>query len=379
MASFAEALGEALDGVELPSGEEPSTEAAATEATSEPASAGTETGDTARDEHGRFAAKPAEPEAGKAEAQTDSKPAEPAQDTEGQTTSPDARSLATPPATWSAGAKAIYGQLPEVARKEIAKREQDYARGIQQHAEAAKGYQTLMREFQPYEAMIRAENGSPEGAIRELLKTAYALRSGTPQSRGQLVMQIAQQFGADITPFVGQQEQAAPGQQDYLPQVQSMVQQLVAPHLQRIQSWEQQQATAQQQQAFQQQQEITSQIQAFQNATAEDGISPKHVYFENVRGLMSAYFANGQAQTLEQAYDMACWANPEVRAALQADMQRSAEAQRLEEAKRKAVDAKNASFNVSGQGGIGMAGAQNDSLEDVIAAKLAQQRGGARV
>lgn len=384
MASFAEALGEALDGVDLPSGDEPSTEAAAAETTSETVETGSETSGTesGRDEHGRFTAKPAEPEAGKAEAQAEQKPAEPAQDTEGQAASPDARSLATPPATWSAGAKAIYGQLPEVARKEIAKREQDYARGIQQHAEAAKGYQTLMREFQPYEAMIRSENGSPEGAIRELLKTAYALRSGTPQSRGKLVMQIAQQFGADITPFIGQpanQEQAASGHQEFLPQVQQMVQQLVAPHLQKIQSWEQQQTTAQQRHEQQMQQEITSQLEAFQNATAEDGITPKHVYFENVRGLMSAYFANGQAQTLEQAYDMACWANPEVRAALQADMQRSAEAQRLEEAKRKAADAKNASFNVSGQGGIGMAGTQTDSLEDVIAAKLAQQRGGVRV
>lgn len=293
----------------------------------------------------------------------------------------DAKSLVTPPATWSASGKAVFASLPEAARKEIAKREQDYARGIQQHAEAAKGYQNLMREFQPYEAMIRSENGSPEGAIRELLKTAYALRTGSPQDRGQLVMQIAHQFGADITPFTGQQahqEQSA-GQQDYLPQVQSMVQQLVAPHLQRIQSWEQQQATAQQQQAQQQEQAITSQIEAFQNATAEDGVSPKHVYFENVRGLMSAYFSSGQAQSLDQAYEMACWANPEVRAAMQSDMQRTAEAHRLEEVKRKAAIAKNASFNVSGQGGTGIAGATQSSLRDELASQLDSAMGGARL
>lgn len=291
--------------------------------------------------------------------------------------SPDIKALVTPPATWSASAKAIYGTLPETARKEIAKREQDYARGIQQHAEHAKGYQNMMREFQPYEAMIRAENGTPEGAIRDLLKTSYMLRTGTPQERGQLVMQIAQRFGADITPYTGQQAKPE-GQQEFMPQVEQYVQQLVTPHLQRIQSWEQSQATAQQQQQQALQQDTMSQIEAFQNATAEDG-SPKHMYFENVRGLMSAYFANGQAESLDQAYEMACWANPEVRAAMQADMQRSADAQRLEEAKRKAKDAKGASFNVTGQGGTGIAGTTQSSLRDELASQLESAMGGGRL
>ena len=124
-------------------------------------------------------------------------------------------------------------------------------------------------------------------------------------------------------------------------------------------------------------QEISSQITAFQSATNEDG-SPKHLYFENVRPLMSAFFANGQAKDLEQAYDMACFANPEVRAALQADMQRSADAQRLEEAKRKTGQAKSASFNPTGQGGIGIAGATQSSLRDELAAQIDAATGGGR-
>ena len=283
----------------------------------------------------------------------------------------DTKSLVTPPATWSAAAKSIYASLPETARKEIAKREQDYARGIQQHAEAAKGYQAMMAEFQPYEAMIRAENGTPQGAIRDLLKTSYLLRTGTPQERGNLVMQIAQRFGADLTPYLGQKEET--GQQEFMPQVQQYVQQLVSPHLQRIQQFEESQLTAQQRQMQEMQQETQSQIEAFQNATAEDG-SPKHVYFENVRPLMSSYFASGQAQTLEQAYEMACWANPEVRAALIADQQRASEAQRLEEAKRKAKEAKSSSFNVTGQGGVGISGSTQTSLRDELAAQFEGDR-----
>ena len=119
-------------------------------------------------------------------------------------------------------------------------------------------------------------------------------------------------------------------------------------------------------------------LQVFRLTIGEDG-SPKHLYFENVRPLMSAFFANGQAKDLEQAYEMACWANPEVRAALQAEQQRSAEAQRLEEAKRKAGAARSASFNPSGQGGVGIAGATQSSLRDEIAAQLDAATGGGRV
>lgn len=330
-----------------------------------------EKAEKSRDEKGKFAAKPEPVITDKVEPTTQIKPEA------GQEPVVDTKSLVTPPATWSASAKSIYASLPETARKEIAKREQDYARGIQQHAEAAKGYQNMMREFQPYEAMIRSEGGTPEGAIRDLLKTSYQLRNGTPQERGQLVMQIAQRFGADITQFTGHQAQPE-GQTEFMPQIEQYVQQLVSPHLQRIQSWEQSQQTAQQQQQQQMQNETMSQIEAFQNATAEDG-SPKHVYFENVRPLMSSYFASGQAQTLDQAYEMACWANPEVRAALQADMQRSTEAQRLEEAKRKSAEAKKAGFNVSGQGGVGISGSTQTSLRDELSSQLESAMGGGRL
>lgn len=376
-ASLAEELGAALDGVELPAGEgvvettvDTGTESAPVESTG-----------TGRDEHGRFIGKtaeadPAAPVAQDQAAVDPAKPADPAAAVDPQAQA-DARAAAAPPATWSAGAKAIYASLPEIARKEIAKRETDYARGIQQYAEKAKIADSFMREAQPYEAMLRNEGSNPVAALSSFLQQAYMLRTATPQERGRLIMETAKKFGADMTPYLGQQAEQPAGQTQDLSQMQALVQQLVAPHLQKIQQWENSQATAQQQQEQQMEQEISSQITAFQSATNEDG-SPKHLYFENVRPLMSAFFANGQAKDLEQAYDMACFANPEVRAALQADMQRSADAQRLEEAKRKTGQARSASFNPTGQGGIGIAGATQSSLRDELAAQLDAATGGGR-
>lgn len=375
MGSLAEELGAALDGADVQGGE------GSTDAVTE-VSTGEIVGDTgvqddlgsARDDHGRFTGK-------QEDTDKTSQPADKAQEqaqTQTQTQANDQEQTGpavTPPATWSAPAKALFASLPEVARKEIAKREQDYARGIQQYAEAAKGYQSMMREIQPYEAMLRSEGSNPERAIASLFKTAYILRTASPQQKGELIMQVAKQYGADLTTYFGQDE-PQPGQQD-LSQVQQMVHQLVSPVLQKVQSWEQSQMTAQQRQEQQMEQEVSGQIEAFQNATNEDG-SPKHLYYENVRGLMSAYFAAGQAKTLEQAYDMACWATPEVRAALQADMQRSADAQRLEEAKQKAAEAKKSGFNVSGQGAVGIAGQSKNSLRDELAAQLDAATGGQR-
>ncbi len=376
-ASLAEELGAALDGVELPAGEG----VAETTVDTGTESAPVESTGTGRDEHGRFIGKtaeadPAAPVAQDQAAVDPAKPADPAAAVDPQAQA-DARAAASPPATWSAGAKAIYASLPEIARKEIAKRETDYARGIQQYAEKAKVADSFMREAQPYEAMLRAEGSNPVAALSAFLQQAYTLRSATPQERGRLIMETAQKFGADLSPYLGQQAEQPGGQTQDLSQVQALVQQLVAPHLRKIQQWENSQATAQQHQEQQMEQEISSQITAFQSATNEDG-SPKHLYFENVRPLMSAFFANGQAKDLEQAYDMACFANPEVRAALQADMQRSADAQRLEEAKRKTGQARSASFNPTGQGGIGIAGATQSSLRDELAAQIDAATGGGR-
>jgi len=378
-ASLAEELGAAIDGVELPSGDDVAvdTGAAVDAAPVESAPA-----DTGRDEQGRFAAKeaakpvesaPAEPAA------VDPAPADPNAPAIDPQAQAEARSAAVPPATWSAGAKAIYATLPEVARKEIAKRETDYARGIQQYAEKAKVAESFMREAQPYEAMLRAEGSDALGALKSYLHQAYALRTASPQDRGRMIMDVAQKFGADLTPYFGQQGQQQPAEgQDVRQEVANLVQQLVSPHLQKIQSWESERMTAQQRESQQMEQEISGQIETFQNATNEDG-TPKHLYFENVRPLMSAFFANGQAKTLEQAYDMACFANPEVRAALLADQQRTADAQRLEEAKRRTGTARSASFNPSGQGGVGIAGASQSSLRDELSAQLDAATSGARV
>lgn len=332
--------------------------------------AGTEAGRT-RDANGRFlpgkeAKSEAKPEAKTEEAQADPQqiasqpPAE-------QVQAAPADPVDLPPSTFTVAGKSAYAALPKdsALRADIKKRETDYQKGIGQYKSMAETGSRLMNEIQPYMAQIRAEGGSPETAVRTLFNTAYQLRQGSPQERGKLVMQIAQQYGADISPWMGQGQQQ--GSEQGQP-IQQVVQQLMQPYVQRIDQFTTQQQSAQQRMQQEQEQRTSQEIEAFRSATDEKG-QAKHVYFDNVRGVMGSLLANGDAQSLDQAYEMACRAHPEVSKAMSAEQRTRDEAQRLEEARRKAEDAKRANAaNVSGQGGVGIADTSKLSLQDGIAA-----------
>jgi hypothetical protein len=280
-----------------------------------------------------------------------------------------------PPHTWTAGAKAAYvkasaGQplTPDEAKTLVAeqrKREADFTNGIRKFSEAAGQWQRIEQIAQPYEAMIKAAGGH-ERVVSDLLNTNWRLVTATPQEKTQLLLEVAKRFGADMTGFGAPQSQT----QGIDPQaIQRMVQEQLNPHMQRFDQFQNQYLTAQQRSEQQQQQETQGQIEAFRNATDPKTGQPQHVYFENVRGTMAALLESGTAKTLEDAYEAACLANPEVRRFVLAEQRKAEDAARLAETQRAANDAKRAlGVNVSGQGGAGMADASKRSLRDDLAA-----------
>lgn len=301
---------------------------------------------------------------------------------EGAAKPADAQAQQTPavvdlaPSTWTPAAKAEYAKLPEVVRNEIKKREGDMQKGIAQYKSAAEQGSRLMAEFQPYMQMIQSEGGTPEKAVRSLLNTAYQLRTGTPQQRGALVMQIIKQYGADMSAYTlqsggvqaEQQQGAAQGiDQNALA---SMVQSALAPHLQKIEQVSSRFQTAEQQQAQAQQQQIDGQIEAFRSAADEKG-QPRHPYFDNVRTLMAAIIENGNAPDMETAYVMACRADPEVSKVLDAAQRQQDEAARLAEQKRLADEARRVhTANAEGQGSVGVIDTSKLSLRDELGQRL---------
>jgi hypothetical protein len=212
-------------------------------------------------------------------------------------------------------------------------------------------YQTV----QPYMAQIQSEGGTPETAIKSLLNTAYILRVGTAEQKRNVLLQTAQQFGVDL----GVKPQ---GDSDIPPYIQ--------PVIQRLNQLEGTFTQREQAERDRNQAEVNQEITAF-------AADPKHPHFNEVKVYMTALLNEGAAQSLQDAYDQACWARADIRATLQAQQRAEEEQKRRAEAKARAEKARNLSGITGGPGNTaGNSAPENRSLRDELNANWAAQSGG---
>jgi hypothetical protein len=177
----------------------------------EPAAAASEAHDTrtaaerARDEKGRFAPKPSEKPA--VPDLTAKKPPD-----AGQTKAEGAKATAPvpsaavvpeppkfkPPAAWRPGAREKWAALPPEVQEEIAKREGEVPRALQEASEAKRFRDTFNEAVRPYEAMIRANGHEPMQTVQSLMQTAAALQFGDQTQKARVAAQILQGYGIDL-------------------------------------------------------------------------------------------------------------------------------------------------------------------------------------
>lgn len=215
-----------------------------------------------------------------------------------------------PPQSLKGEIKAKWKDVPDFLKREFIRLEGTQAKGMAKIAQTAKFGEEVMAEVQPYMAMIQSEGSDARTAIRSLLNTAYLMRTAPPAQKQQLFFQLAQKYGVDLS--------NQPQQQRLDPNLQ-----YVLGELQQLKQQQSGQLTAQTQA---QEQEIMGEIQAF----ASD---PAHPYFEEVKGDMAylLQLPQGGPKNLDDAYERACWANPEIRKSILADQRKAEEAKRKEE------------------------------------------------
>ena len=311
-----------------------------------------EVNERARDEQGRFAKREEEIEPEVVEAEKVEKPIvetkatnESAQNTTEQPTQQTA--VVRAPDAWSPAAKAQFDKLPQEVRDEIVRRETEIHKGFTRQDEQRNLGKSFEQAVTPYLAMIRAEGSDPLKAVDSLLQTAYKLRSGTPDTKEQLLIGLMQQYQIDPN-RVFQRLSGGQQVQQSDPQVANLQQQIQ----QLQQRQEQEQLAIQQREQAQIDQAITS--------FASD---PKNLYFANVKADMAALLSNGSAKDMQEAYDMACWARPDIRGLLLKEQQQKADTQA------RAVRAKAASSSITGSpSGAVKSGAKDEdlSLEDEL-------------
>ncbi len=302
----------------------------------------------ARDEQGRFAKQEAAAEkAAEVKAETVVKADETAKVEKPE----EAKRAPAPPNGWSAEAKAKWHELPPEIMSAVAQREADLGRAAGKMDEERALGRDVSKVFQPYMPILQAEGTTPIQAVQSLLNTAYILRQGSPQQKKAALLETAKQFGIDITPDT---RTSATNANPELSAIQQELAQLKG-QLSARDTQVQSASDAQ----------MRQEIDAFAADSA-------NVYFAEVKPEMAALLSAGRAKDLKTAYDMACWARPDIRSSIQAQTRADDERKRreaAEEARRKAV-------SVTGAPGVTAApSAGSRSLREELEANMAALRG----
>jgi hypothetical protein len=283
---------------------------------------------------------------------------------------PQVRDVNRAPSTWKPAARAEWDKLSPAIRAEIHRREQDFLNGQTQLRPDTELGSKMREVIRPYEMMIQAEGGTPERAVADLFRTAAVFRVGTAEQKYQAVGQICRQFGVDLAAIgrAALAHQQGGGQ----PQgAQQQPQQFRDPRVDQLLAHQRQQ----EQQRVQAEQRTTeSAVQRWMNEVDAQG-NPKREYLGDVINEMSALVPQikqadptlTHAQALDAAYDRATWANPEVRALLEAKKQTDLDATRRADNQRQVSAAKRAgSVSVNRRASTPMAG-KPGSIDETIA------------
>lgn len=213
---------------------------------------------------------------------------------------------------------------------EFIRRSDEMHRGLDTYREKAQFGENIQKVIEPYMETIRSAGLAPDVAIKVLLNADSMLRRGSPEQKVQMLHQIARDYGIDV-------QQAAQTQQTNFNQTDFYMQQKLA----ELERWKEEQTRALQ---SYEEQSLNSEIMKFAS-------QPDKVFFEEVRNDMAGLIQAGIASGLDDAYEKAIYANPQVRAKVLAQQQEKAEAERKAIANQKAQAARQAaSVNVSRRG-----------------------------
>jgi len=223
-----------------------------------------------------------------------------------------------------------FAQASDAVKAAFIRRSEEMHKGIEQFRGNAQFGQTMQSVIQPHMQTLQNLGISPDKAISELLGADQKLRYGTPQQKQAYFAELGKAYGIDVS--------SLPEPQPMDPNVQSLQQQV-----QQLSGWIQQQTLVGQQQ---EQAALNSEISRF-------SADPSHKHFESVRGQMAALLQAQQATTLDEAYDMAVYANPQTRTAVLAEQQAASEAARRVSVAAKTQEAKRAaSVNLTRRGSM---------------------------
>lgn len=202
---------------------------------------------------------------------------------------------------WSPEQKEAFQKLPPEAQKValdvVQQKDRFYGDKLNEWQRFGEATAPLVNVVKPHLQHIRTKTDNPSEYVKNVLDVDYRLQYAPYAEKVQLLGKLAQSIGV---PFAAPQTDAfadplSPGGEAYpvIHDLRTELAQLKA----QVAGYEHQQSTHQSQQ-------VSSQIALFGEAKNADG-SPKHPWFNEVKGVMGQLIASGQARTLEEAYAVA--------------------------------------------------------------------------
>ena len=277
-----------------------------------------------RDENGRF--KKAESEA--VAPANEGNQAEPVE---------EVKQARNPWASWKREAQTVLSQLPPETQKLIQEREEQFHKGIEQYKADAYQGRALGKALAPHMEYLNQVGVTPETAINTLINAEKILRTADPQTKTNMFMKLAHDYGIDVNsltnvpfdPYKYQLEQQLQAQQAQLAQI--MQSRQIAEEAQLGQTIEQ--------------------------------FAQTHEYFDEVRETMADLLDKGLASDLNDAYSKAVRLNDDV---FNRTTQNSGQMNQVQRANNAAKAAKAAAVLVKGSPVGGLKPTEAKSTEEAV-------------
>lgn len=222
------------------------------------------------------------------------------------------------PKSWKKELGPKYEALDPDIQAEVHRREDDIFKGIEQYKSKAQIAQEFEAAIQPYLPTMTQLGVNPIAAVKALMQADHTLRHGTQQQKQAALMDIIQSYGVQFDP------NNPPAQAD--------------PTTVELQTVKQQLAQLRE---AQEQSALTPYLNAVQQFRSD----PAHEHYDMLENHILSLISTGAAKDLQDAYDQAIWAHPELRQqqlARQQAQEREAEAARVAAAKAAAVQVRGA-------------------------------------
>jgi len=233
------------------------------------------------------------------------------------------------PQSWTAEAKAEWANAPDKIRAEVLKREQDMHQALTRHDGELRLGRDMKEIITPYMPFIQAAGSTPASTMGNLLNTAYKLTTGDDATRVSIFKQIAKDYKIKVEDLIEDQEYVDPMLASLRQEIEQL-KQIANPQAVESRLRERMESD-----------KVQSDIKAFAS-------NPANAHFKTLEPLIKGIIDSGQipfktpegfektnAEVLKEAYDMACYASPQIRSTLEAAKQAEVEAKRKQEVAQK--------------------------------------------